>query len=108
MYTLIGGGAILLSTLANVFGTRVAGGSRAGMLGGTVGLLVGLVVGGPIGLLVGPFLGAVLFELATGTEARRSIRSGVGAAVGLLAGRIMELAIGVGLVASFVYAVATA
>ena len=57
VYTLIGGAAILLSSLANLWGVRAAGDSRAGVLGAMLGLLVGLVLGGPIGLLVGPFVG---------------------------------------------------
>jgi hypothetical protein len=40
VYTLIGGAAILLSSLANLWGVRAAGGSRAGVLGAMLGLLV--------------------------------------------------------------------
>src|SRR2546425_336475 len=45
LYTLIGGAAILFGTLANLFGARAAGGSRAGALEAMLGLLVGLVLG---------------------------------------------------------------
>jgi len=69
LYTLIGGAAILFGTLANLFGARAAGGSRAGALGAVLGLLVGLVLGGPVGVLIGPFVGAVAFELLAGQAA---------------------------------------
>jgi uncharacterized protein len=105
LYTLIGGGAIVLSSLANVFGTRAVGGSRAGMLGATVGLVLGLFVGGPVGVLIGPFVGAVAFELLAGHAHRQALRSGLGAAAGLLVGRLAELAVAVGLIASFVVSV---
>ena len=78
------------------------------VLGAMLGLLVGLVLGGPIGLLIGPFVGAVAFELLAGQAAGRALRSGPGAAVGLLVGRLAELAVSVGLIASFVFSVVTA
>jgi uncharacterized protein YqgC (DUF456 family) len=108
IYTLIGGATILLSSLANLFGVRAAGGSRAGMFGAVLGLLVGFVLAGPIGLLIGPFLGAVAFELLAGQAGRAALRSGLGAAVGLLVGRLAELAVSAGLIASFVWAVVMA
>ena len=108
VYTLVGGAAIVLSTLANALGSRVAGGSRAGMLGAGVGLIIGLLLGGPFGLLLGPFIGAVAFELLARRPARTALRSGVGATLGLLAGRLLELTIGIGLIASFVAAVVSA
>jgi uncharacterized protein YqgC (DUF456 family) len=105
VYTLIGGGTIVLSTLANVMGVRAAGGSRRAMLGAVLGLIAGLFLGGPIGLVVGPFVGAVLFELLGGQAARQALRSGLGAAVGLLVGRVAEFAVAIGLGASFVVSV---
>jgi uncharacterized protein len=108
VFTLLVAAAMAASMLANMVGVRVAGGSRAAMLGAIVGLLVGLFVGGPIGLLVGPFVGAVAFEVLTGRAARQALRSGTGAAVGLLLGRVAELSIAIGLSAWFVVSVAGA
>jgi uncharacterized protein YqgC (DUF456 family) len=71
-------------------------------------LLLGLVLGGPVGLLIGPFLGAVAFELLAGTAVRRAVRSGLGAALGLLVGRFAELTVALGLIASFVFSVVSA
>ena len=108
LYTLVGGAAVLLGMLANLLGVRAAGGSRAGVLGAALGLLVGLLLAGPVGLLIGPFAGAVVCELLAGRAAGRALRSGLGAAVGLLVGRLTELAVAVGLIASFVFSVVTA
>jgi uncharacterized protein YqgC (DUF456 family) len=108
VYTLIGGGVMALSALANVLGVRAAGGSRRAMLGAALGLVAGLFLGGPIGLVVGPFIGAVLFELLGGQAARQALRSGLGAAAGLLVGRVAEFAAAIGLGASFVVSVFTA
>jgi len=73
-----------------------------------VGLLVGLFLGGPIGLIIGPFVGAVAFELMAGQAGRRAVRSGLGAAAGLLVGRLAELSVSVGLIASFCFSVLAA
>jgi uncharacterized protein len=107
-YTLIAGATIILSSLANLLGVRAAGGSRAGVLGAIVGLLIGLFLGGPIGLIIGPFVGAVAFELLAGQAGRRAVRSGLGAAAGLLVGRLAELSVSAGLTASFFISVLTA
>jgi uncharacterized protein YqgC (DUF456 family) len=105
VFTLLAGAAMMASMLANVVGTRVAGGSRAAVVGAAVGLIGGMFVGGPIGLLVGPFVGAVAFEMLSGRAARQAVRSGAGAALGLLMGRVAEFAVALGLTAWFVISV---
>jgi uncharacterized protein YqgC (DUF456 family) len=74
LYPLVGGAAIVLSTLAHLLGARAAGGSCAGMFGAGIGLVLGLLLGGPIGMLLGRLL-----EL---TIAVGLIASFVGAVVG--------------------------
>ncbi len=51
-------------TLSNLVGVKKFGGSKAGMWGSTIGLLIGPFVIPVAGILVGPFLGAVIAELA--------------------------------------------
>ena len=46
-------------------GTKKFGGSRAGMIGTTIGLLVGLFSPIPGGIIIGPFLGALLVKCST-------------------------------------------
>jgi hypothetical protein len=48
-------------------------------------------------------VGAVAFELLAGQPGRRAVRSGLGAAAGLLVGRLAELSVSVGLIASFFF-----
>ena len=50
-------------TLSNLVGVKKFGGSKAGMWGSTIGLLIGPFVIPVAGILVGPFLGAVIAEL---------------------------------------------
>ena len=72
-------------TLANLVGVKKFGGSKAGMWGSTIGLLIGPFVIPFAGILIGPFLGAVLAELlVTKSSMEASLKAGVGSLVGFL------------------------
>src|SRR5439155_949044 len=80
-----------LEHVAGVVGARRAGGSRAAVVGATLGLLVGVMVA-PIGLLLGPLIGAIAGELLAGRAPGPSVRTGVGAALGVLTGVVAHFA----------------
>jgi len=72
-------------TVSNLVGVKKFGGSKAGMWGSTIGLLIGPFVIPFAGILVGPFLGAVLAELfVTKSSWEQSLKTGVGSLVGFL------------------------
>lgn len=72
-------------TLANLVGVKKFGGSRAGIWGSTIGLLVGPFVIPVAGILLGPFIGAVLAELiVTRSSFKQSLKTGLGSLVGFL------------------------
>jgi len=49
--------------VSNLIGVKKFGGSRAGVWGSTIGLLIGPLVIPVVGIILGPFIGAVLAEL---------------------------------------------
>ena len=59
--------------VAPVWFTKKAGGSKAGMWGATIGLLVGLF-SGIWGVIAGPFLGAFIGELIVKTPPAKAIK----------------------------------
>lgn len=72
-------------TISNLVGVKKFGGSKAGMWGSTIGLLVGPFVIPFLGILVGPFLGAVIAELlVTKTSLQQALKAGIGSLVGFL------------------------
>lgn len=63
-------------------GAKRSGGSRWAVAGALVGAVVGLAFA-PLGLIVGPLAGAVLAEVLRTGQLHESLRTGVGAALGV-------------------------
>lgn len=72
------------------WGTKRFGGSKWGVWGSTIGMLIGLFFG-VWGIILGPFIGAVVFELIDGKNTRTALRAGWGSFVGLMTGTILKL-----------------
>ncbi|PZE21285.1 DUF456 domain-containing protein [Paenibacillus xerothermodurans] len=75
----------------SALGVKKFGGTRASVIGSTIGLIVGPFVIPVAGLLIGPFLGAVIGEMIAGAEWRQSVRAGVGALVGFFSSVVVKL-----------------
>ena len=82
----------VLDAVVPAWGTKRLGGTKWGMWGSTLGVVVGLFLG-PWGIILGPFLGAVVGELLHGKETSVALKSGFGSFVGFLFGTIAKLII---------------
>ncbi|MED3660716.1 DUF456 family protein [Ureibacillus sp. FSL K6-8385] len=72
-------------TLANLVSVKKFGGTKAGLWGSTIGLLLGPFVIPFLGILIGPFLGAVIGEFFfAGRDFYQAVRAGIGSLVGFL------------------------
>ena len=80
----------VLDSVVPIWGTKKFGGSKMGVWGSTLGLLVGLFFG-PWGIVLGPFLGAIALELIDGKNTRLALKAGWGSFVGLMTGTILKL-----------------
>lgn len=81
----------VLDYVVPVWGTKKLGGSRWGINGSIIGVIVGFFFLGPFGLIIGPFLGAYIGELLAGKNTRIAWRSALGSFLGFLAGTFIKL-----------------
>ncbi|MFF2754305.1 DUF456 domain-containing protein [Psychrobacillus sp. NPDC058041] len=79
---------------ANAFGVKKFGGTKAGMWGSSIGLILGPFVIPVAGILIGPFLGAIIAELViTRKGLKQAIKSGIGSLVGFLTSSVAKIII---------------
>ena len=94
--------AYALEHLAAALGAKRYGGSRWAVIGALVGTVIGLFLG-PIGIIVGAAAGAVAGELLRSGDLTHSIRSGMGAFIGMLAGTVASFGIALAMVGLFLW-----
>jgi uncharacterized protein len=71
--------------IANIIGVKKYGGSKAGIWGSTIGLLIGPFIIPFLGIIVGPFLGAALAELLVNKKnLNEAAKIGFGSVVGFV------------------------
>lgn len=71
--------------VANIIGVKKYGGSKAGVWGSTIGLIVGPFVIPVIGIIIGPFLGAIVAELIVHKkDLVTAVKIGFGSVIGFM------------------------
>lgn len=75
----------------SAWGVKRFGGSKASVIGSTIGLIIGPFVIPAFGLIIGPFAGAVIGEIIVGTRLDRSLKVGFGSVVGLFTSVVVKI-----------------
>ena len=87
-------GVFLLDYIIPMLGTKQFGGTKSGMIGSTIGLVIGLLFLGPLGVLIGPFLGAFAGELSQNPRDKKmALKSAVGSLIGFLTGVFLKFSV---------------
>ncbi|CAM3536880.1 DUF456 domain-containing protein [Zobellia roscoffensis] len=78
-------------------GTKKFGGTKYGVIGTTIGLLVALFfpVLGPFGIVVWPFVGALVGELLNKADGKTATKAAFGSFLGFLTGTFMKFLIAI-------------
>ncbi len=101
----------VLEMIAAGYGAKKFGGGKGAIIASLVGCIAGAIVGTPwfpvigtlLGACVGAFAGAALYELLISRKTTgASIQTGVGAALGRIAGVVVKVAIGLAMLAVMV------
>ncbi len=79
-----------LDYIVPIWGTKKFGGSRAGIWGASIGLLIGLFFA-PLGIIFGPFIGAFVGELTQKTATDKALIAALGSFIGILMGVVLKL-----------------
>ncbi len=99
--------AVMISVLDYVIpamGTKRFGGTRKGIWGTNIGLVIGLIAPIPMGVIIGPFLGALAGELLhDATDFRRAFRAATGSFLGFLTSTFIKLVYGIAVAVYFIY-----
>lgn len=78
-------GAMVLDNVIPVYGTKKYGGTKFGIAGSTIGMIVGIFVFPPLGMIIFPLVGAFLGEIITGNSQEQALKSAWGSFVGFMA-----------------------
>lgn len=81
-----------LDYIIPALGTKKFGGSKYGVIGTTLGLLVSIIfpVLGIFGIIVWPFVGAFIGELLNRTDSKTAVKAAFGSFLGFLTGTFIK------------------
>jgi len=81
---------VIIDYVIPIYGTKKFGGTKYGVWGCTIGLIIGLFFG-PVGIIAGPFVGAFVGELIGNANSDHALKAALGSFIGFLAGTLLKL-----------------
>jgi uncharacterized protein len=93
----------ILNLMIPAMGTKRFGGSKKGMIGATIGLIIGIFAPIPFAILIFPFVGAFIGEILNKSGARNAGKAAFGSFIGFLASSFMEFIVSFAFLILFLY-----
>ncbi|REE27679.1 hypothetical protein DFQ09_101514 [Winogradskyella pacifica] len=85
----------VLDYIIPAIGTKRFGGSRAGMIGTTLGLIIGLLSPIPFGIIIGPFVGALIGEMMHRNDFNKALKAAFGSLLGFIASTFLKFIVAI-------------
>jgi uncharacterized protein YqgC (DUF456 family) len=90
----IAGLSLLLEWIIPAYGTKIFKGSKYGVRGSYIGMIIGIIAPIPFGFLIGPFVGAYVGELYMDPKDQsRALKAAFGTFIGFLLAILMNFAL---------------
>lgn len=85
----------ILDYIIPAMGTKRFGGSKAGIIGTSIGLIVGLIAPVPGGIVIGPFLGALIGELLNKSNFKNALKAAFGSFLGFITSTFIKFIVSI-------------
>ncbi|WP_040756742.1 DUF456 domain-containing protein [Winogradskyella psychrotolerans] len=85
----------VLDYIIPAIGTKRFGGSKAGMIGTTLGLVIGLFSPIPFGIIIGPFVGALIGEMMHRNDFNKALKAAFGSFLGFIASTFLKFIVAI-------------
>ena len=83
----------LVDYIIPALGTKKFGGSKKGIVGATIGVIIGILFLGPLGILIGPFIGAFTGEKLNQTPNKQAAKAAFGSFIGFITGVFLKFSV---------------
>ncbi len=83
----------ILDLVLPIWTTKKLGGTKRGVWGATIGLILGTFIFPPIGIIAGPFFGALIGEMTSNEKNGKALQSAIGSFLGFLLGTGLKLTV---------------
>ena len=83
----------ILDYIIPAIGTKKFGGSKYGVFGTTLGLIIGIIAPIPFGIIIGPFVGAYIGEMLYQNNSKIATKAAFGSLVGFLTSSFMKFVV---------------
>ena len=94
--------SVVIDYITLALGSKLFGATNKSAVGSVVGSIIGIFVFPPLGILLFALLGAMVVEFYLSHDIMKSLKAGLGSAVGFFSSTLFKLMMGLGILFSFI------
>ena len=90
-------GVVVIDYIIPIAGTKRFGGSKSGMIGTTVGLVISFIfpIFGLFGIIIWPFIGAFVGEIINKADNKTALKAAFGSFLGFITGTFLKFVVAI-------------